>query len=305
MPGNKDIRSNMLKYCKESMMNINHTLSEIDKGIFPQMTNSLCNLIAEFAATFAIRQWAVDHGWSFQGGLFRKTSVSCEDMKLFSDAQKFGALFRNISLHNTGSFFHQWWNFQLEAAPFGFETLSNFGVDVRIISEALKAGLYVNTCNLLSCSNEDIRVFSEEITTPVKLKKLVLGRGRRNIDFGTPPSYEVLRLIFSKFKPGAALQCVESLSLRSMSMTNHQARLIGELLREGVKLKSLDLSHNNFESEGVLLLVKSIEEGTEIKKLNLEWNRKEIGAEGHALLKARESTGCKISMTVDGVYTCV
>jgi len=304
MPGNKAIRSKMVKYCKESMMDINRTMAEIDKGIFLQMTESLRLLVAEFAATFAVRQWAVEHGWSFQGGLFRKTSVSCEDMKLFSEAQRLGALFRNISLHHSGSYFQQWYNFQIEAAPLGFETLNNFGVDGRIISEALKSGLHVKTCNFLNCSNEDIRVFFEEITTPVKLEKLGLCRDRRNIHFGTPPDSGVIRHIFSKFKSGAALQCVESLSLRSMSMTNYHAELIGELLRGGVKLKSLDLAHNNFDGEGALQLIKSIEEGSELKELDLTWN-KEIGAEGHALIKARKLTGCEIYLTVNGAFITV
>jgi len=261
MPGIKDLKSNTPKYCEKSIMDINSSLAEIDKGIFLQMTDTLRNLIAEFAATFAIKQWAVKHGWNFRGGLFRKASVSFEDMKLFAEAQKHGALFRSVSIHSTMSYFTKWDNLQLEAALSGLETLNNYGVDARIISESLNSGLHVNACNFFNCSNEDMRVFLEEMTTAVELKKLALCRDCFHVDFGIPPDSEVLKLICSKFKPGAALQCLESLCLSGMSTTISRKELIGELLKGGVKLKSLASGQNNHRNGDRILLAQSILNG--------------------------------------------
>jgi len=278
-----------LEYLKKSAGVIQETLTYIDNVIFSELSDIEISLIAEFAATLSIKDWAARQGWVVEEECFRKNDVTRQDMRLIAGAHKAGAAYTEICLRGTESIcvrFGSKLGFQvpdLTYRPNG----DSFGV--QLILEALKSGLELQALVLSHLSNQDMRLFFETLTTKVKLKKICMDRG--GVHCG-PFNAEILRLILSK---SAALECLESLDLWHMNINNEHAELIAGALRAGAQIKSLNLTFNCIGDKGAMKLAKAIQAGVELKDLVLNCNYR-IKSKGRAALaEAGRITGCKIS----------
>ena len=89
------------EYCQSSAVEIKKTLAQIDKGYCSTLYHIELDLIAEFAATFSVKQWALKHGWSVnEGTILIPSGGYTTSLQTIAEAQKAGAAFIKIEINN-------------------------------------------------------------------------------------------------------------------------------------------------------------------------------------------------------------
>jgi len=274
------------EYCEKSVVLIRETLTNTDEDICSKLGYDEHNLIAEFAATFSIQEWALEHGWTYTGRSLTKQYITWLDLINISKAHKAGASIRNtINLDGTG--YAYIWLAEVFSFKADFPSLMlnnrfyDHGYCVRLIAKALQSGLKLNRLTLGGCCGEDIRLFFEAIPTPTKLNGLKIWHFVRN----RADEYEVVRLIFEKLESGRALQNLELLNLSCSAITNEDVEFIACALRAGVKLKKLDLSNNRIGNEGAILLAGAIQQAMNLDLQYIFMYGNQIDKEAWAALK--------------------
>jgi len=255
-------REDQSKWCEKSLMLIRETLTNIDEGICSKLGCHEYNLIAEFAATFSIKEWALEHGWTHAVRLLTKQSITSLDLLDISKAHKAGASIGNIiNLDGTGYAYvrvPEVFEFKAELPSLKLNNAFT-GNGVRLIVEALQSGLKLDRLNLGRYHGENIRFFLEAIPTPTKLNGLAMQFYYWEEDEADVIS-ELVRLVFQKLESGKALQYLELLDLSNSGITNWDVESIACSLRAGVKLKMLDISYNYIDNEGAILLAGAIKQ---------------------------------------------
>lgn len=287
---------NMSRYCKSSENLITKTLFDITQikgGLMSCFEHgcyeiALLGLIAEFAATFSIREWTADQGWNLSQAYYHHDFIS-KQTKLIIDAQKGGAAFDCVILQDHCIKFTEWefggeaWNIATKLSiPADFTRPKYSDTVYELITQ-----LELHTLEFWVYSARTIMYFYQILATGLKIKTINLTMG------GTSnKDTEALRCFFCKFKSGAPLPSVSNVSIAfKWRFTVRSGEVIAEYIR-GFKFQTLELSFRSIDTVAIIL-AKAIIVGVELKSLILSG---EITCEGHAaLLEAEQVTGCEVS----------